>query len=640
MIGDAERTRVLQTWNDTARDYPRGLTLPRLFEAAVRRAPEATALVHRGERVAYVELNARANRLARHLRSLGVGPETMVGVCMERAPEMIVALLAVQKAGGAYVPIDPAYPADRIAWMLEDTAAPVVLTQGRVAPLLPHTGARVVRVDAEWTSIAIQPAEDLDPVAGPENLAYAIYTSGSTGRPKGVQIEHRSAVVVVHWLRDLIPAEELAAVLGSTSISFDVSIAEIFGTLCWGGTLHLVENALSVADLPSADQIRRATMVPSAAAELLRMGKVPPGLRSLGLGGEPVPPALLQGLHALGTLERIENLYGPTEDTTYSTCWPVPAGAPKVLVGRPVANTRAYVLDRHHQPVPQGAPGELYLAGEGLSRGYGNRPGMTAERFVPNPFGAPGSRMYRVGDLVRWTPAGELEYLGRVDHQVKIRGFRIEPGEIEAALHAHPSVADAVVVARPDSTGAARLVAYVIVEGGAEMEVAALRAHLKEGLPEYMVPTAWVALEAFPRTPNGKIDRRSLPAPEGGAADGAAAYVEPRTETERFVAGLWAEVLGRERVGARDHFFDLGGHSLLATQVVSRVNAQLGLDLPLRVAFEAQTLEALARAVDAHAAVPGAAAPSLAVGDVASIDLLDHLDDLSEEELAMLLDLG
>ncbi|HEX2202233.1 MAG TPA: amino acid adenylation domain-containing protein, partial [Longimicrobium sp.] len=610
MMGDEERTRVLETWNATARDYPRGLVVPDLFQAAAAASPWTTALVFGAERIAYGELNARANRLARHLRALGVGPEALVGVCMERTPEMIVALLAVLKAGGAYVPIDPAYPGDRIAWMLEDSAAPVVLTQASVVPHLPPTAARVVATDTEAEVLAAYPSDDPETTARPENLAYAIYTSGSTGRPKGVRIEHRNTVAVLHWLRDFVPADDLGAVLGSTSISFDVSIAEIFGTLCRGGTLHLVENALSLAELPADVGIRRASMVPSAAAELLRMGKIPASIRSLGLGGEALPAALAEGLHALGTLARVENLYGPTEDTTYSTYAVVPAGARKVPIGRPVAGSRAYVLDAALYPVPQGAPGELYMAGDGVSRGYGNRPALTAERFLPCPFGPPGARMYRVGDLVRWTPAGELEYLGRLDHQVKVRGFRIELGEIEAALHAHPAVADAVVVAKTDASGGARLVAYVVPREGGAVDTGALRAHLRAALPEYMVPAAFVALETFPRTPNGKVDRRALPEPGEGAGEEHAAYVPPATLTEETLAAIWSEVLGVERVGSRDSFFELGGHSLLAVRMLGRVRDALKVELTPRVIFEVPVLHDLAARVDrARAEAQGTDAP-------------------------------
>ncbi|HEX2202234.1 MAG TPA: amino acid adenylation domain-containing protein, partial [Longimicrobium sp.] len=628
LFSDDERRRLLEDFNDTRRDYPAGETIPALFEAAAGRNPDGTALVFHGERTTYRALDARANRIAHHLRSLGVGPETLVAVCMERGPDLVAALLGVLKAGGAYVPVDPAYPAERIGWMLEDAGAPVVLTTDLAAHALPLTGATVVRVDTDAEAIDAWPSSPPEATARAGNLAYAIYTSGSTGRPKGVQIEHRSAVSLLRWLSEMIPDAEMAGVLAATSVSFDVSVAEIFGTLVRGGTIHLVENALSLAEMPAADQIRRATMVPSAAAELLRMGAIPPALRSLGLGGEPVPPALSEGLHALGTLERIENLYGPTEDTTYSTCWIVPRGAEKVLVGRPVANTRAYVLDDGLRLVPQGAAGELYLAGDGVARGYGSRPALTSDRFVPCPFGPPGSRMYRVGDRVRWTAAGEIEYLGRLDQQVKVRGFRVEPGEVEAALLRHPEVEAAAVVARPGAGGPARLVAYVVARDGVAPGAAALREHLRERLPDYMVPSLFARLDALPRTPNGKVDRRALPAPEEAGAEGDGAHAEPRTETEREVAALWAEVLGVERVGVDENFFDLGGHSLLAMQVLTRLRDRFGVDLPLREAFERQTVESLARAVDERAAGGGGEAEDA---------LARHLDGLSDEEIALLL---
>ncbi|HET6762666.1 MAG TPA: amino acid adenylation domain-containing protein, partial [Longimicrobiaceae bacterium] len=418
-----ERALVVGEWNDTARPYPTGLRIHDLFEAQVRATPDAPALVFGGDVLTYAELNARANRLAHHLIALGVGPEVRVGVAMERTPDLIVGLFAVLKAGGAYVPVDPAYPADRIAYMLEDSGASVVLTQARVASNLPATTARIVAVDTDAEAIASRSAENPVAASTPQNAAYAIYTSGSTGRPKGVVIEHRSTVVVLQWLQETVTDEERSSSLGSTSISFDVSIAEIFGTLCWGGKLVLVENALSLAELGEEAGIKLATMVPSAAQVLLRMGGIPSTVRSLNLGGEPLPNALAQALYRTGTVEKVLNLYGPTEDTTYSTWSLIEEGGAKVYVGRPVANTQAYIVDDALRPVPIGVPGELYLAGDGLSRGYLNRPGLTAERYIPNPFGPAGSRMYRVGDLTRYLVDGTIEYLGRLDHQVKIRGF-------------------------------------------------------------------------------------------------------------------------------------------------------------------------------------------------------------------------
>ncbi|HEX7243487.1 MAG TPA: AMP-binding protein, partial [Longimicrobiaceae bacterium] len=418
------------------------------------------------------------------------------------------------------------------------------------------------------------------------------YTSGSTGRPKGVMIRHSSVAVLLHWLRDHVSDEERAAVLFSTSINFDVSVAEVFGTLCWGGKLLLAENALELATLPEREEIRYASMVPTAAAELLRMGAVPAGVRTLNLGGEALPNALAQALHGLGTVEKVGNLYGPTEDTTYSTYARVPAGAERVTVGRPVANTRALVLDAELNPVPVGVVGELYLAGDGLARGYAGRPDLTAERFLPDPFGAAGSRMYRVMDRVRRLDTGELEYLGRMDHQVKVRGFRVEPGEIESVLLAHPGVREAVVVVREDSPGDPRLVAYLTADGEAP-SAGELRAALRRSVPEYMVPSAFVVLPELPLTPNGKTDRRALPAPER-AGGGAAEHVAPRDATELALAGVWEEVLGVSPVGVRDDFFALGGHSLLAVRLMARVETVLGARLPLATLFSANTVEALA----------------------------------------------
>jgi amino acid adenylation domain-containing protein len=599
LLGDDERG-MLAAWNATDRAYPAG-PVHALFAAQAARTPHAPALVFGGEATTYAELHARANRLANHLRRLGVGAETRVGVCLERTPEMIVALLAVLTAGAAYVPLDPAYPRERLGWMIEDAGARWVLTTADLADRLPAS-AEAIRIDALRDRIGAEsagaPRVDVDP----ENLSHVIFTSGSTGRPKGVMIRHSSTAILLHWMRENVSDDERASVLGSTSINFDVSVAEIFGTLCWGGTLVLVENALALPEV--ADQgIRYASMVPTAAAELLRTGGIPSTVRTLFLGGEPLPNDLAQALYETGIVVKVGNLYGPTEDTTYSTYSVVPRGADRVLVGRPLANTRAHVLDAGLRPVPVGIAGELYLAGGGVSRGYAARPGMTAERFLPDPSGPAGSRMYRVMDRVRWTASGELEYFGRTDFQVKVRGFRIELGEIETALRAHPSIHDAVALVREDAPGGRRIVAYFVSADGDAVPAAELRAYVKERLPEYMVPSAFVALDALPQTPNGKLDRRALPAPDAPAAD-ADRYVEPRTREEALVARIWAEVLGVERVGAHDDFFALGGHSLLATRVLSRLRTA-GVELPLRVLFERSTVASLAERV-AHAGMDAA----------------------------------
>jgi amino acid adenylation domain-containing protein len=628
LLGAAERRRVLEEWNATARDYPAGACVHELFEAQAARTPDAEALLYGGGRLAYGALNARANRLAHHLRARGVGPEARVGICLERTPELVVALLAVLKAGGAYVPLDPAYPRQRIGWMLEDAEVRLVLTRGALAERLPPGAAEALCLDA-LDGLEGLPDDNPRSGAAPGNLSHVIFTSGSTGRPKGVMIRHAATAVLLHWMREAVTDEERARVLFSTSINFDVSVAELFGTLCWGGALVLVENALELARLPAGAGITYASMVPTAAAELLRTGGIPASVRTLALGGEALPPALAQALYATGTVRRVANLYGPTEDTTYSTCAEVPRGEGRVVVGRPVANTRAYVLDRALNPVPVGVPGEVYLAGDGLARGYAGRPGLTAERFLPDPYGAPGSRMYRVWDRVRWTPEGELDYLGRTDFQVKVRGFRIEPGEVEAALLREPEVREAVVVARGEE-GERRLVAYVVPREGHGGAARALRARLAERVPGYMVPSAVVELPALPLTPNGKLDRAALPEPDG-APEGAPAYAPPCTPAQEALAAIWAEVLGRARVGIHDNFFDLGGHSLLAARAHARIRDALGRDLPIGLLFQHQTIGDLA---DALERVPDARA-----GDDAPGGWDDTLiTRLSEEDLDLLLD--
>ncbi|HEU4881300.1 MAG TPA: amino acid adenylation domain-containing protein, partial [Longimicrobium sp.] len=400
LLPEAERRRVVEEWNATRRPYPtEGVRVHDLFHAQAARTPHAVALSWRGERLTYAQLARQANRIANALRRRGVGPEVRVGICLPRTPELVAAMLGVLGAGGAYVPLDPAYPRERLGWMAEDAAITLVITDSTLADRLPQDAATLL-LDSEADAIAAESANAPESGVGPENLSHAIFTSGSTGRPKGVMIRHSSVVVLLHWLRENVTDEERSSVLFSTSINFDVSVAEVFGTLAWGGKLVLVENALELATLD--EPVVHVSMVPSAAEELLRGGGIPASVKTLNLGGEALPNALAQGLYGLETVEKVGNLYGPTEDTTYSTYYVVPRGAEQVLVGAPVANTQAYVLDAHLQPVPTGAVGELYLAGDGLSRGYANRPAMTAERFVPCPFGPPGSRMYRVMDRVRW----------------------------------------------------------------------------------------------------------------------------------------------------------------------------------------------------------------------------------------------
>jgi amino acid adenylation domain-containing protein len=599
LISPPERA-LLERWNDTDRGYPSDLFVHDLFAAQAARTPGAPALVFRGETVSYADLDRRANRLANHLRGLGVAPETRVGVSLERTPELVVALLAVLKAGGAYVPLDPAYPRERLGYMTEDADVLFVLTTSSLAERLPPDVEPVCIDEIRAQVESASPEAPLVRVL-PDNLSHVIFTSGSTGRPKGVMIRHASTAILVHWMLENVSDEERASVLGATSINFDVSVAEIFGTLCWGGKLVLVENAL---ELPAvADQeIRYASMVPTAAAELLRSGGIPPTVRTLNLGGEALPNDLAQALYAAGTVDKVGNLYGPTEDTTYSTYSVVGKGADRVLVGRLVANTRAYVLDEMLRPVPVGIIGELYLAGDGLSRGYAGRPDLTAERFIPCPFGAPGGRMYRVMDRIRWTEGGELEYFGRTDFQVKVRGFRIELGEIEGVLSAHPAVGGSVVTAWDDGTGERRLVAYVTAGAGAGAgaglpEAAAaseLRRWVGERLPDYMVPSLFVPMDALPLTPNGKVDRRALPDPGASRAAPEAEYAPPRNDVEGTISEVWREVLGVERVGIRDNFFELGGTSVRLAAVQRLVAERLERPVTVLDLFRYPTVAGLA----------------------------------------------
>jgi amino acid adenylation domain-containing protein len=605
LLSSEEGHQLLVEHNATATHFLEDGSVHQLFEEQAARTPQAVAVAAGGEQLSYRELNRRANQLAHHLRARGVGPDVRVGVCLTRSPHLIVALLGVLKAGGAYVPLDPAYPAERLRLLLRDAQAAVLLTDGRTREGLPNgEAATIVCLDRDLASFAGETEEPVQSGVTSAHLAYVIYTSGSTGTPKGVGITHRSAVAFLTWARQTTSAAAGARVLATTSINFDLSVYEIFGTLSWGGTVLLVDSVLELperADLRVPGAATLLNTVPSAAGALVRLGMVPAGLVRVNLGGEPVSRALVDALYAAG-VGAVYNLYGPTETTTYSTFAHLAADVSGVPdIGRPIANTRAYVLGRRLEPVPIGIPGELYLGGAGLARGYLGRPALTAERFVPDPFGTaagadPGGRLYQTGDRVRWRPNGTLEFLGRLDDQLKVRGFRIEPGEIETVLAQHPAVRTAVVIARDDVPGDMCLVAYVVLHG-APMNVGELRRFLEQRLPEYMVPAAIVVLESVPLSPSGKLDRRALPPPDRTEPTDREGYVAPRTPVEEMLAGIWATVLRVERVGIRDNFFALGGHSLLATQVVSRVRTEIGIELPLGALFEEPTVAGLATRV-------------------------------------------
>ncbi len=586
LLTAAERAQLV-AWNEeTQRERPAdlaGATLASLFAAQARRTPEALALVAGEARLTYADLAARVEALAGRLRRLGVGPEVPVGIFLPRRAELVVALLATHRAGGFYVPLDPAYPAERSAFMLADSACALVLTTGEVADRLPPQAAPVVRLDAPFPA-AEAAAGSPAGFPPPGNLAYVIYTSGSTGRPKAVAIEHRSAVAMLAWARREYSDRELSGMLASTSITFDISVFEIFAPLAWGGTVILAENALALPALPALPPgvaVRVLDAVPSAVAELLRMDGIPASVETVNLAGEALSRSLVDRVYARPHVERAYNLYGPSEDTTYST-WELlerESDRPPAI-GRPLDGSQAWVLDARLALAPLGVPGEVYLGGEGLSRGYLGRPELTAERFVPSPFAASGGgaaggeRLYRTGDLARYRPDGVLEFLGRIDHQVKVRGFRIELGEVESALAGVPGVEAAAVMAREDGALGTHLAAWVVAKEGWRLEVSALRAALRERLPEFMVPTAWRLLDALPLTANGKVDRRALSQLAGDSGEAGAAelgYLAPRGPVEEMVAAIFAEVLGLERVGAHDDFFALGGQSLLATRVVSRL---------------------------------------------------------------------
>ncbi|AUX29428.1 MULTISPECIES: non-ribosomal peptide synthetase/type I polyketide synthase [Sorangium] len=599
LITAAERHQLVSEWNDTRVSYPEDTCIHELFEARAEERPDAAAVVSGQRALSYRELNQRANRLAHHLRSLGVGAEVRVGICVERSLEMVIGLLGILKAGGAYVPLDPAYPQERLAFMLEDSGATVLITDERLHGALPAPSCSRVLLEAAQAQGGRESAENPRCHVAPSDLAYVIYTSGSTGRPKGVAIEHRSAVAFLHWVQQVFSPDELAGVLASTSLCFDLSIFEVFGALSAGGTVIVARDAMELPSLPGRDAVTLINTVPSAMAELLRMGALPPSARTVNLAGETLDSALAQRVHAVPTVERLYNLYGPTEATTYATISLVGRGSRlPPSIGRPIANTRVYVLDARLEPVPVGVYGELYVGGAGLSRGYLGRPELSAERFVRDPFSpTPGARMYRTGDVARFRPTGELELSGRLDHQIKLRGYRIELGEIEAALRRHPAVRDAVAMARHDDGGDRRLVAYVVAREGEATSIAMLRDHLRRLLPEPMVPSAFAWIEALPLTPSGKVDRNALPAPSRTRPE-EGDFVAPRTPPEELLAGLFADVLGRDRVSVLDSFFELGGHSLSATQLLSRLRASFAVELPLRALFETPTVSGLCERVE------------------------------------------
>jgi amino acid adenylation domain-containing protein len=655
LLTAAEWQQLLVEWNDTATAYAPERCLHALFEAQVERTPEALAVRFEDQTLTYRELNARANQLAHHLRGLGVGPEVLVGLCVERSLEMVVGLLGILKAGGAYVPLDPTYPPERLAFMLADTQAPLLLTQQRLLEALPLGDAgcpyrgRIICLDAEETSFADESEENLVTELSADNLAYLIYTSGSTGKPKGVLVTHANVGRLFEATQPWFHFNERDVWTLFHSYAFDFSVWELWGALLYGGRLVVVPYWVSRSpeafyNLLCAERVTVLNQTPSAFRQLMRADEAANRGKELTLrwvifGGEALELKNLRPWFERhgDQSPRLGNMYGITETTVHVTYRPLTVAdletACGSVIGVPLPDLQVYVLDRNLQLVPVGVPGEIYVGGAGVARGYLNRPALTAERFIELDLGEPrpcslgveeagpnaqrstpnAQRLYKSGDLARYLPNGELEYLGRLDHQVKIRGFRVELGEIEAVLSQHPAVREAVV-ATEDSTGSGRLVAYVVREEGRGLRdeggddpsapdaqrptpdtvIGELRQYLRERLPEYMVPSLFVLLEALPLTPNGKVDRRALPAPEAGRLELGEPYVAPRSPVEAMLTGIWADILEVEQVGVHVNFFELGGHSLLATQVISRVRTAFQVELPLRRLFEVPTVAGLA----------------------------------------------
>jgi len=596
ILPEAERKQVLVEFNATERTYPQDKTIHALFEAQVERTPEAVAVVQGGQSLSYGELNARANRLAHYLRKQGVQPDARVAICVERSAEMVVGLLAILKAGGGYVPLDPSYPQDRLAYMLADSAPAAVLAQASTRGLLAEASVPVIDLDSgAWQDESVSNPQV--PGLLSSHLAYVIYTSGSTGLPKGVMIEHRNTVNFLAWAHRSFDHITLSKTLFSTSLNFDLAVYECFAPLTSGGSINVVKDVLELQQ--GGHDITLINTVPSALNALLESGGLSEEVDTVNVAGEALKRSLVERLFEQTGVKRLCNLYGPSETTTYSS-WVSMDRETGFLahIGKPIANTQFYLLDDHRQPVPLGVPGEIYIGGAGVARGYLNRAALTAERFLDDPFSEQEhARMYRTGDLGRYLPDGNIEYLGRNDDQVKIRGFRIELGEIEAKLAKHEGVKEAVVMAREDVGDEKRLVAYYTPQDeNAAPEAEDLRAHLQAQLPEYMVPAAYVRLDTLPLTPNGKLDRKALPAP-GADAYATRGYEAPQGELETAIAGIWQQLLGLAQVGRHEDFFDLGGHSLLAVRLISQVRQRLGVELAVGELFAHRSVASMASMV-------------------------------------------
>jgi len=608
LLGEKERHQLLVEWNDTRADYPSDRCIHQLFEAQVERTPDAIAVVFEDQKVTYRELNTRANQVAHYLQKLGVKPEVLVGICTERSLSMIVGILGILKAGGAYIPLAPDYPQERLAHMLADSQVSVLLTQHKILASLPKHQAQVICLDADWDLIS-QEAPD-EPVSGVQarNLAYIIYTSGSTGKPKGTMILHQGVVNYLSWCTKAYAVADADGAPVNSSISFDATITSLFSPLLVGRKVVLLPENQELESLSEAlHSQNNFSLVKIAPAQLEILGhllhqkQVTTGTKAFIIGGEALSAKIVSFWQAYAPDTKLINEYGPTETVVGCCVYEVSAQTSlsgSIPIGRPIANTQLYILDRYLQPVPIGVRGELHIGGAGVARGYLNRSELTAEKFIPNPYSdEPDARLYKTGDRARYLPDGNIEYLGRIDSQVKIRGYRIELGEIEETLRQHSAVRDAVAIARDDGSGNKRLVAYVVLNQDKLPSISNLRAYLQEKLPEYMVPAVFVMLESLPLTPNGKVDRKALPAPDRDRPELEEAFAAPSTAIEKILAEIWAQVLGLEQVGIDDNFFELGGDSILSIQVISQAN-RAGLRLTPKQLFQNQTIAQLAAVAD------------------------------------------
>ncbi len=597
LLTETEQLQMLKEWNATGSEYPRDKCIHQLFEEQVERTPDAVAVIFEDHRLTYRELNQKANQLGHYFRKLGVGPEVLVGICVERSLEMVIGLLGILKAGGAYVPLDPAYPRERLAWMVEDAGVEVLLTEEQLLRNLPPVMARLVCLDRDWMKVARCPVTNPGISSLPDQLAYVIYTSGSTGRPKGVQITEQALVNILNAARQTIQVTDEDTLLAITTLSFDIATLELLLPLTVGARVIVISREVTIDGGQLVKRLTNsgATIVhgtPASWRLLLEAGWLGDKNLKILCGGETLPPDLANQLLARGG--SVWNLYGPTETTIYSTAFQVKRPDEPILIGRPIANTRTYILDSDMQPVPMGVVGELYIGGVGVARGYWNRPELTAENFIPDPFSAePGARLYRTGDLARYCPGGAIDFKRRRDHQVKLRGFRIELGEIEAQLEEHPAVRHTLVMAREDVPGQKRLVAYTVPKPGHSFTASELRRFLKQKLPDYMIPSAFLTLDNLPLTANGKLNRKALPAPDVERPELETSYVAPRTPVEELLAKIWSEVIGVERVGIHDNFFELGGHSLMAMKLSSMMTAATQHNISLRSLFQYPSIAAL-----------------------------------------------